>query len=121
MGPPKYPRPESHPIHVHPPRPLYRFAATALGASMWFFVRISECSNLRVRGLTAAADVPGEEGRTGAPRLEASVGSLRASTEGGTFAIMERARAALTVYTKGRIRARRRSFICGRCQDINQN
>lgn len=27
-----------HPIHVHPARPLYRFAATALGASMWFFV-----------------------------------------------------------------------------------
>lgn len=30
-----------HPIHVHPARPLYRFAATALGASMWFFVRLS--------------------------------------------------------------------------------
>lgn len=28
-----------HPIHVHPVRPLYRFTATALGASMWFFVR----------------------------------------------------------------------------------
>jgi hypothetical protein len=27
-----------HPIHVHPVRPFYRFAATALGASMWFFV-----------------------------------------------------------------------------------
>ncbi|KAJ9211528.1 hypothetical protein DTO166G4_6808 [Paecilomyces variotii] len=27
-----------HPIHVHPPRPFYRFAATALGASMWFFL-----------------------------------------------------------------------------------
>jgi len=27
-----------HPIHVHPVRPLYRFTATALGASMWFFV-----------------------------------------------------------------------------------
>ena len=27
-----------HPIHVHPARPFYRFAATALGASMWFFV-----------------------------------------------------------------------------------
>lgn len=30
----------SHPIHVHPVRPLYRFAATGLGASMWFFVSI---------------------------------------------------------------------------------
>ncbi|KAG9622150.1 hypothetical protein KCU64_g20938, partial [Aureobasidium melanogenum] len=24
-----------HPIHIHPVRPLYRFAATGLGASMW--------------------------------------------------------------------------------------
>lgn len=30
-----------HPIHVHPARPLYRFTATALGASMWFFVRLA--------------------------------------------------------------------------------
>lgn len=28
----------NHPIHVHPVRPLYRFSATMLGASMWFFV-----------------------------------------------------------------------------------
>ncbi|KAK8205292.1 hypothetical protein M8818_005005 [Zalaria obscura] len=28
----------SHPIHVHPVRPLYRFFAVALPASMWFFV-----------------------------------------------------------------------------------
>jgi hypothetical protein len=28
-----------HPIHIHPARPLYRFAATGLGAAMWFFVR----------------------------------------------------------------------------------
>jgi len=27
-----------HPIHIHPARPLYRFFATGLGASMWFFV-----------------------------------------------------------------------------------
>jgi hypothetical protein len=27
-----------HPIHIHPARPLYRFAATGLGAGMWFFV-----------------------------------------------------------------------------------
>lgn len=39
MGPPKYAAHPNHPIHVHPPRPLYRFMATALGASMWFFVR----------------------------------------------------------------------------------
>jgi len=29
-----------HPIHIHPARPLYRFFATALPASMWFFVRL---------------------------------------------------------------------------------
>ncbi|CAI6333484.1 unnamed protein product [Periconia digitata] len=41
MGPPRFREPAKHPIHVHPVRPLYRFAATGLGASMWFFVRIS--------------------------------------------------------------------------------
>lgn len=38
LGPPKYAPMANHPVHVHPPRPLYRFMATALGASMWFFV-----------------------------------------------------------------------------------
>ncbi|RMX96459.1 hypothetical protein D0867_13136 [Hortaea werneckii] len=27
----------AHPIHIHPARPFYRFAATGLGAAMWFF------------------------------------------------------------------------------------
>ena len=36
------PRPHgAHPIHIHPARPLYRFFATGLGASMWFFVSFS--------------------------------------------------------------------------------
>ena len=39
MGPPKYAQMPNHPIHIHPVRPLYRFMATGLGASMWFFVR----------------------------------------------------------------------------------
>ncbi|KAJ5727996.1 hypothetical protein N7540_007154 [Penicillium herquei] len=30
--------PSHHPVHVHAARPLYRFTATALGASMWFFL-----------------------------------------------------------------------------------
>ncbi|KAJ8611328.1 hypothetical protein MRB53_037998 [Persea americana] len=30
----------AHPIHIHPARPLYRFAAVALPASMWFFVSL---------------------------------------------------------------------------------
>ncbi|EDU40078.1 hypothetical protein PtrSN002B_007190 [Pyrenophora tritici-repentis] len=38
MGPPKYAPHPNHPIHVHPVRPLYRFMATGLGASMWFFL-----------------------------------------------------------------------------------
>ncbi|EUC33908.1 hypothetical protein COCVIDRAFT_39981 [Bipolaris victoriae FI3] len=38
MGPPKYPPHPNHPIHIHPVRPLYRFMATGLGASMWFFL-----------------------------------------------------------------------------------
>jgi hypothetical protein len=29
-----------HPIHIHPVRPLYRIAATGLGASMWLFVSV---------------------------------------------------------------------------------
>ncbi len=39
MGPPKYAEMPNHPIKIHPVRPLYRFMATGLGASMWFFVR----------------------------------------------------------------------------------
>lgn len=38
MGPPKYAPHPNHPIHIHPVRPFYRFMATGLGASMWFFV-----------------------------------------------------------------------------------
>jgi hypothetical protein len=34
--------PGAHPIHIHPARPLYRFAATGLGASMWFFVCLND-------------------------------------------------------------------------------
>ncbi len=30
-----------HPVNIPPVRPLYRFAATGLGASMWFFVGLS--------------------------------------------------------------------------------
>ncbi|KAF2404809.1 hypothetical protein EJ06DRAFT_553633 [Trichodelitschia bisporula] len=28
----------SQPLHFHPPRFFHRFAGTALGASMWFFL-----------------------------------------------------------------------------------
>ena len=37
-----------HPIHIHPVRPLYRFAATGLGASMWFFVSTARLAHLNM-------------------------------------------------------------------------
>jgi hypothetical protein len=81
MGPPKFPPPGHHPIHVHPARPLYRFVATGLSASMWFFVRVQVFG--RFAKLTIAADVPGEERRPRAPGLEASVGPLKPWREAG--------------------------------------
>ena len=64
-----------HPVHVHPARPLYRFAATALGASMWFFVCVADgiavsCADWNV------AVLPNETRWAGAAGMEASVGSL---------------------------------------------
>ncbi|KAL2067864.1 hypothetical protein VTL71DRAFT_15962 [Oculimacula yallundae] len=52
-----------HPITIPPVRPLYRFAATGLGASMWFFV----------------VDVPREERWTCVTRLETPMGPLNKS------------------------------------------
>lgn len=40
-----------HPIQIHPVRPLYRFAATGLGASMWFFVSVIFCYILFIADL----------------------------------------------------------------------
>ncbi|KAL3445163.1 hypothetical protein BJX65DRAFT_150512 [Aspergillus insuetus] len=68
----------NHPIHIHPARPFYRFTATALGASMWFFVcRPIPCSlNLLIDDDLFVVDVPSEEGRACVTGLEASMGSL---------------------------------------------
>jgi len=75
MGPPKYAPHADHPLKVLPKvRPFYRFMATGLGASMWFFVRQKAIT--REWRLTEAVDVPREEGRPGTIGLEASVGSL---------------------------------------------
>ena len=72
----------NHPIHVHPVRPLYRFAATALGASMWFFVCItcpgfwlllSEANDIN---LVCLAHVSGEEGWPCFAWVETSLGPL---------------------------------------------
>ena len=39
--------PGPHPVsYIKPARPLYRFAATGLGASMWFFVSIDITPNI---------------------------------------------------------------------------
>lgn len=57
--------------------------STALGASMWFFVRAAAFSFQDTCLLTRAVDVPGEEGRPSASGLEAPVGPLsRASIKG---------------------------------------
>lgn len=67
----------AHPVHVHPARPLYRFFATGLGASMWFFVR-----NIRPVALPpltgVSVDVPREEGWRCPDGLEAPLGPLNA-------------------------------------------
>ena len=52
-----------HPIHIHPVRPLYRFAATGLGASMWFFVSRSIPFNTCPTSLTwSLVDVQSQKG-----------------------------------------------------------
>lgn len=68
----------SHPIHIHPVRPLYRFTATALGASMWFFVRITSFlyQGLILTGLLWVAHVPSQEGWCRSVGLEAPLGPL---------------------------------------------
>lgn len=52
-----------HPIHIHPVRPLYRFAATGLGASMWFFVSLSILLTTHPTSLTwSLVDVQSQKG-----------------------------------------------------------
>ncbi|KAL6164421.1 hypothetical protein ACJQWK_09157 [Exserohilum turcicum] len=87
MGPPKYAPHPNHPIHIHPARPFYRFMATGLGASMWFFVRLRCGLRTRARGrerelLTRLVDVPREAGRPRAAGLEAPVGPLSNARRG---------------------------------------
>lgn len=78
MGPPKYPEMAHHPIQKIPPaRPFYRFMATGLGASMWFFVRMPLLCAVPLLTLPCPADVPREEGRPRSDGLEAPVGPLR--------------------------------------------
>jgi hypothetical protein len=71
--------PSHHPVHIHPARPLYRFIATGLGASMWFFVRYPPFQTVYKRlelTLIPSAHVPCQEGWPGPAGLEAPVGSL---------------------------------------------
>lgn len=74
MAGPHYP---NHPVsYIKPARPFYRFAATALGASMWFFV-----SYYGPRGIEEVADhtiahVPSEKRRPRPARMEAPMGPL---------------------------------------------
>ncbi|OBT48187.1 hypothetical protein VE00_00958 [Pseudogymnoascus sp. WSF 3629] len=68
--------PGAHPIHIHPVRPLYRFAATGLGASMWFFLmyRAKQDGNSDARSLRRTT--PNFTCRTCVIGLEASLGPL---------------------------------------------
>ena len=68
-GPASGARPHgAHPVHIHPVRPLYRFAATGLGASMWFFVRSLPHLNAMVFTLTCpSVDVQSEKGTITSP------------------------------------------------------
>lgn len=73
-----------HPIHVHPARPLYRFAARGLGASMWFFVCLKP--QVSRQQLETASDiilayVQSIPRRRGATRPEAPMGPLSGEQE----------------------------------------
>jgi hypothetical protein len=65
-----------HPIHIHPVRPLYRYSATLLGASMWFFVGSKDIRWDRTVVDFVLAILPNEEGWPGTVRLEAPMGAL---------------------------------------------
>ena len=71
--------PGPHPVsHIKPARPLYRIAATGLGASMWFFVSVLDSLVLLLCWADVdTADVPGEERRSGAAWMEAPLGPWR--------------------------------------------
>jgi len=66
----------NHPVNrINPQRPLYRFAATGLGAAMWFFVCHGSAQALQEAN-GVVVDVQSEEGWTSPDRLEAPMGSL---------------------------------------------
>ena len=71
--------PGPHPVsYIKPARPLYRFAATGLGASMWFFVSTLASSIILNRADGRVADVPGEERRPCTTGMESPLGAWRA-------------------------------------------
>ncbi|OBT65995.1 hypothetical protein VE03_03196 [Pseudogymnoascus sp. 23342-1-I1] len=68
--------PGAHPIHIHPARPLYRFAATGLGASMWFFLMYRAKQDGNFDSWTLHRTIPNLTRRTCIIGLEASLGPL---------------------------------------------
>merc|ERR1711967_231487 len=67
----------AHPIHIHPARPFYRFAATGLGAAMWFFVG-QYGWEIGLRGAnTGAAVLQSETRHASTAWLETPMGALR--------------------------------------------
>lgn len=71
----------AHPIHIHPARPFYRFAATGLGAAMWFFVG-QYVPKVSLRGTnTGTAVLQSETRYASAAWLETPMGALRRDEE----------------------------------------
>jgi len=72
--------PGPHPVpYIKPARPLYRLAATGLGASMWFFVSTpASLDGLEIELTMGTADVPGQKRRPCSARMESPLGAWRA-------------------------------------------
>ncbi|OBT57964.1 hypothetical protein VE04_00960 [Pseudogymnoascus sp. 24MN13] len=68
--------PGAHPIHIHPARPLYRFAATGLGASMWFFLMYRAKQDGNCDSQSLRRTIPNLPCRTCVIGLEAPLGPL---------------------------------------------
>ena len=74
--------PGGHPVRFPPVRPYHRYAATFLGASMWYphlpIPTLSFDASDKLQ-LQVLPDVPREKGRTCSVRPQAPLGTLRVS------------------------------------------
>lgn len=123
-----------HPIHIHPARPLYRFAATGLSASMWFFVRVrlrlctydnaNDDMQLMYRAKQDGIRLSLVQNwrrelthyRSGAHGMEAPVGSLNKSNMKGRKALQQGVWSLVLQYYNKHVAARRaRDELCHNC------